>query len=321
MTADAGRPLLQLEAVTVGFPARQKIGWHHALDHLDLTVDPGERVGLVGESGSGKSLAALAAVGLVPEPGRRLAGTVSVGGIDLDTADPTQLRHIRGGVIGLAFQEPASALNPVLSVGYQLTETVQCHRSIRVREARAAGLRLLQDVGFDQPDQIWPAYAHQLSGGQVQRVMVALALAGDPRLLIADEPTTGLDVMAQDLVLELIRRICDRRELALLLISHDLDMVADMVDRVAVVYAGEIVEQAATRTLFKAPLHPYTRALLRAEPGTAHRGGIPETGCRFAPRCPLATNDCRMESPALTTIGPGRLLRCPITGPDSEAEA
>jgi oligopeptide/dipeptide ABC transporter ATP-binding protein len=321
------QPLLAVDGLVIGFPTAT--GWRRVVDEVSFALLPGERVGLVGGSGSGKSLTALAAVGLVPAPGALLGGTVAVAGVDLATATPAELRRLRGGVVGLVLQEPASALNPVYSVGFQLVEVLRCHRRFDRRAARAEAARLLAEVRLDRPQAILPAYPHQLSGGQAQRVMLALALAGSPRLLVADEPTTALDVTTQAEVLALLRRTCDEQELALLFIGHNLAVVAGLVSRVLVMLAGEVVEAAPTEELFARPLHPYTRLLVDSIPGRrpaagpATVGQLPAlgpdlAGCRFAPACPLARPACRERHPPLEPVAPARSLRCPVVGEEEE---
>ena len=292
--------------------------WRPVVNKLSLTVARGERVGVVGESGSGKSVAALAALGLVVEPGRISAGAVRVGRVDLATATRDQLRTVRGGEIGLVFQEASAAVNPVLSVGFQITETVRAHRDCTGLEAEAEARRLLDEVALDRDGDLFRAYPHQLSGGQLQRVMIALALAGEPRLLIADEPTTALDLVTQGQILALLRRLTSDGT-ALLLISHDLAVVAGLVDRVVVVYAGRVVEDAPTRTLFDRPLHPYTRQLLEVERGGPAQpvagGSGPASdgvGCPFVPRCSLGEDSCRNATPPMEAVGDGSMVRCPV---------
>jgi oligopeptide/dipeptide ABC transporter ATP-binding protein len=311
-------PILELAGVSVGFPTEAG-RWRTVVDRVSLGIRSGDRFGLVGESGAGKSLTALAAIGLVPEPGAILCGSVRVAGTDLGTASSAELRRLRGGVVGVVFQEAASLLNPVFSVGYQVAETVRCHRPMTSREARAEALRLLGEAGLEGAGALYRAYPHQLSGGQVQRVMVALALAGRPQLLIADEPTTALDVVAQARILALIRRICDQQRLALLLISHDLALVQGFVDRVLVMFAGEVVEEAPVRALFRDPLHPYTRSLLMSARPQGTDGGParpgrewPEDGCRYVPRCSLAEPECSVRRPPLEQLERHRSLRCPV---------
>jgi len=254
-------PLLEVAGLEVAFP-KGRSGRSRVLNGVSLAVGSGERVGLVGASGSGKSLTALAILGLVPEPGEICAGEVRV-----DGADAGGIGNLRGGVIGLVLQEGGSALNPTFSVGYQLAETIRAHGIGRGKGARQRALGLLDEVALEPADTIFRAYPHQLSGGQAQRVMIALALAGEPRLVIADEPTTALDVITQARIMDLLGRICDERGLGLLLVSHDLAVLAGSVHRLLVMHEGRIVEQGRTATILAEPVHPETRRLVAA----AHR--------------------------------------------------
>lgn len=323
-----GENVLDARNLTVEFPTQEDL-WRPVVDDVSLSVVAGERVGLVGESGSGKSVAALACLGLVLAPGRIRHGVVSVSGVELAAGVADRWQSIRGREIGIVLQEPSSALNPVFSVGFQLTELLIQHRGMSRRDARDKAARLLDEVGLDDPQHSLRRYPHQLSGGQLQRVTIAMALAGRPRLLIADEPTTGLDVILQAEVLSLIRGLTEKHLLGLLLISHDLAVVAGMVDRVVVMFAGQVVEQAPTETLFANPLHPFTRMLL--ESGSSELGAVaPQRsgdigqrespiGCRFALRCPLAIQRCRETAQNLVDLGDGRALRCSVIGGDSAA--
>ncbi len=318
MTGDGhSRPLIEIEDLEVAFPSTH--GWRNAVDGVGLRLHHGERVGLVGESGSGKSLLALACLGLVPPPGRIRAGRIAVEGVELGSASAAELCRIRGGVVGLVMQEPAAALNPVYSVGFQLEETIRAHRRLDRRRARAAAIAQLSAVRLDEPETMMAAYPHQLSGGQAQRVLLALALAGDPLALITDEATTALDVTTQAEVLGQIDRWCSSRRMALLLVSHDLAVVAGMTERVMVMLAGEIVEEGPVAALLERPLHPFTRELLASRPGAPlddppagpHAG--PTSGCRFSPRCPLSVPACRHDRPRLLSLPDGRSVRCPVT--------
>jgi len=311
-------PILQIRDLAVEFPTPNG-GWRRVVDDLSLEVATSERMALVGESGSGKSVLALAALGLVAGSGRIGSGRITVGGLDLAAADGDRLREIRGGTIGLVFQEPSAALNPVLRVGFQIAETAMSHRRLDRNRARLETRKLLEDVAIEDADRVAAAYPHQLSGGQLQRVMIALALAGSPRLLIADEPTTALDVLTQVQILDLLRSLTGD-PMALLLISHDLAVVSGLVDRVVVMYAGQVIEQAPTAELFGRPLHPYTRQLLdAAADGGLDRGlnrihgpeGV-SRGCRFAARCPISEPQCLTGEPTLAIIGDCRAVRCPV---------
>jgi ABC-type dipeptide/oligopeptide/nickel transport system ATPase component len=259
-------PFIQVEELRVGFPTSGN-GWRNAVDGLTMAIGAGERVGLVGESGSGKSLTALACLGLVPEPGRVTGGSVSVGGADLSTMSDADLNRLRGVEIGIILQEAAEALNPVYTVGFQVMEAVAVHRELGREKAHREALSLLSEAALEAPEEIARAYPHELSGGQAQRVMLALALAGRPRILIADEPTSALDLLTQVQVIELLDRLVDDGGMGLLLISHDLVVVEGVVDRVAVMFEGRIVEEGPTDAVFSSPHHPYTRMLLASAPG------------------------------------------------------
>jgi ABC-type dipeptide/oligopeptide/nickel transport system ATPase component len=263
MSAD---PFIQIERLSVGFPTSDT-GWKNAVDGVTMTIGAGERVGLVGESGSGKSLTALACLGLVPEPGRVMGGSVSVGGTNLSTMSSADLNRLRGGEIGIILQEAVEALNPVYTVGFQVMEAVAVHSELGHREAHREALSLLSRAALEAPEEIARAYPHQLSGGQAQRVMLALALAGRPRILIADEPTSALDLLTQAQVIQLLDGLVADGGMGLFLISHDLVVVEGVVDRVAVMFEGRIVEEGPTDAVFSSPRHPYTRMLLASAPG------------------------------------------------------
>jgi oligopeptide/dipeptide ABC transporter ATP-binding protein len=308
-------PLVRLRGLTVGFPGRNG-GWKPRLEAIDLTIESTERVGLIGLSGSGKSLTALALMGLVPPPGRIIAGQVIVNGTDVLKLPAEKRRRIRGGVVGLVFQEAETALNPVLTVASHLREAFATDRRDDDRRWRSRAAAALTEVGLD-PHHTLSRYAHQLSGGQRQRVILALAMAREPALLVADEPTSSLDLLTQSRVLQTIDEISSRRRAALLLISHDLAVVASAVDRVVVMLAGRIVEEAPTDQLLGDPLHPLTRAIVSAASGEATAGdptppAAVAAGCRYAPACPLAVAGCRKAEPALLGADDGRRVRCPV---------
>ncbi len=263
MNAEASIVIKELH---VGFPTSDG-EYENAVNGVTLAIGAGERVGLVGESGSGKSITALACLGLVPEPGRVTGGSVSVAGVDISKMSDASLTRLRGREIGIILQEAAEALNPVYTVGFQVTEAVAMHRDLRHREARQEALSLLSDAALDAPGEIARAYPHELSGGQAQRVMLALAIAGRPRILIADEPTSALDLLTQAQVIELLDHLVDKSRMGLLFISHDLQVVEGAVDRVAVMFEGRIVEEGETEAIFSSPSHPYTRMLLASAPG------------------------------------------------------
>ncbi|MDD3529627.1 MAG: ABC transporter ATP-binding protein [Gallionellaceae bacterium] len=298
------------------------------VDGVSLAIEGDECVVLLGESGCGKSLTALALMRLLPEGVRIAAGVASLDGEDLFALPERRMRALRGGRLAMIFQEPMTSLNPVLSIGQQVEESLAAHRGLAGRAARAEAGRLLEAVGLaaDRLD----AYPSQLSGGQRQRALIAMMLAGEPEVLIADEPTTALDVTVQAQILRLLKDLQRQRGMGLLLITHDLDVARDMADRVAVMYAGQIVEWATRERLYGAPLHPYTRRLFRVLPSAARRGEPLEqiagrvpaadaalVGCRFAERCDLAVEACRREPQALREVAPGHWLRCGVVDVNS----
>jgi dipeptide transport system ATP-binding protein len=319
-----GAPLLDVADLRVEFgPVEQPLA---AVDGLDLTVAAGEVVGLVGESGSGKTVTALAVMGLIEAPGRVRAARLAFAGRDLPSLPAPQRRALLGKDMAMIFQDPASSLNPCFTVRFQLVEAIRAHgkkgrggRSPTALRARAR--LLLSKVDLPDPERRLDAYPHQLSGGMSQRVMIAMALAGDPRLLIADEPTTALDVTVQAQVLELLRQLQRERGMALLLITHDLGVVAQMAQRVVVIYAGQEMERGPVAEVLARPRHPYTAALLAALPERAagrRLAALPGTvpgladrppGCLFAPRCPFATARCHGERPQLRGEAAAR-VRC-----------
>jgi oligopeptide/dipeptide ABC transporter ATP-binding protein len=319
------RPLLEVKGLRTSFYTRD--GVVRAVDGIDFHVDRGEIMGLVGESGCGKSVTSLSIMRLVAKPGRIEAGEVLFDGQDLLKLSNDGMRRIRGDRIGMIFQQPQSSLNPVWDVGRQIAEALEIHRGMRRGPARARALELLRMVGIPDPARRLDAFPHELSGGMAQRVMIAMALACEPELLIADEPTTALDVTIQAQILDLMRNLRDETGTAIVLITHDLGVVAEMCDRVAVMYAGEIVEQADVTTLFRRPRHPYTRGLIGSIPVVGQvqeelaviPGNVPNLidlpkGCRFAPRCltrieenvTLATE----VHPELRPVGDGHDVRC-----------
>jgi peptide/nickel transport system ATP-binding protein len=267
--------LLEVRGLTIAFRAAG--GWRPVVRDVSLTIAHGEIFGLVGESGSGKTLTALAIPSLLPPAARLMAGSIRLHGpqgeIELLGLPPRELRQVRGGRVGMVFQEPATALNPAYTIGFQVVEAVRAHRQLSKREARDEAVRLLDRVALPDARRRLDDYPHQLSGGQRQRVMIAMALAGGPDLLLADEPTTALDVTLQAQILELLEDLRTDLGLAVLLITHDLGVVAETCDRAAVMHAGEIVEEGAVETLFRAPAHPYTRELLAAMPRLGELSG------------------------------------------------
>jgi peptide/nickel transport system ATP-binding protein len=318
-------PLVAIKGLTVSFDGVR------ALHGIDLTVERGEAVGLVGESGCGKSVTWLAALGLLPKTAQ-VGGSVRLEGHDLLRAPPALLDEVRGGRIAMIFQDPASALNPVLRLGRQVGEALALHRGLSGRAIRAETKRLFDLVGIPDASRRLDAFPHELSGGQNQRVMIAMALAGEPDLLVADEPTTALDATIQAQILELLTTIRRETGMALVLISHDLGVISETCDRVCVMYAGRIIETAGSEALFAQPAHPYTQGLLAALPpleGVRRRldpieGGVPEPwnlppGCAFAPRCPRRDAACDSGVPPLADVGTDRTAAC--IHPDPAASA
>jgi len=316
-------PLLRVRRLTIRFPATRNGPEAIPVSGVDLEIHRGETLALVGESGSGKSLTGLSLLGLVPHPGQVDAvSQLFLDEQDINTLKPEQLRAIRGRRIGMVFQDPATSLTPVLTVGSQLREAITAHRAMKKTDARARAESLLSEVGMPDPTAGYEAYPHELSGGLRQRAMIAIALAGEPDLLIADEPTSALDVTVQAQILETIDRLRAERGMAVLLITHDLGIVAGRADRVAVMYAGQIVELRRTADLFRQPSHPYTRALLHAIPRLDRAaelvtipGIVPSPadwrmGCRFQPRCAEALPRCATETPPVVPLGNGEWSRC-----------
>jgi len=314
-------PLLELQDLHTHFATHR--GPLRAVDGVGLTIQQGETVALVGESGCGKSVTALSIMRLVPRPGRIVRGHVRLDGEDLLAASPARMRDIRGRRVGMVFQDPLSTLNPTFSVGRQIAESLRVHGVARGSAARKRSVELLEAMGLPDARERLRAYPHELSGGMRQRVVTAIAISCRPDLLIADEPTTALDVTLQAQIMDLFARIKVERGLAILLITHDLGIVSQFADRAAVMYAGQIVEQAPCADLLGRPLHPYTQGLLRCVPRLSRlefdiapiEGTVPDMvalppGCRFAPRCPHAEERCRAEAPALLEAGADRLVRC-----------
>jgi oligopeptide/dipeptide ABC transporter ATP-binding protein len=313
--------LLEIAGLTTSFATPS--GTLTAVDDLDLTVRQGRVLGLVGESGCGKTITALSILKLVPPPGKITAGRILFEGIDLLALPEEQLRAVRGAKISMVFQEPMTALNPVFTVGNQISEVLTTHFPLGKNEAMDRSIDLLRSVGIPSPEKRVHEYPHQLSGGMRQRVMIAMAIACRPSLVLADEPTTALDVTIQAHILELLTRLQQEMGMALMLVTHDLGLIAERAHEVAVMYAGKIVEQADTLELFRQPLHPYTRGLmaslpapggtkrskLKTIPGTVPRLSELPAGCRFAPRCELRGGVCD-QMPELVEISPGHKVRC-----------
>jgi peptide/nickel transport system ATP-binding protein len=314
--------VLEVENLRISFPDEERRRFY-PVDGVSFTLERGRTLALVGESGCGKSLTSLALLRLVPAPGRIEAGSnIRLGETDVLSLEGDALRHIRGRRIGMIFQDPMTSLNPVFAVGDQIAEGVRAHFDVSRAEARHRALRLLQEVGIPDPAERLKAYPHQLSGGMRQRVMIAIALSAEPEILVADEPTTALDVTVQAQILEVLDHLRATRGMAILLITHDLGIVAGRADRVAVMYAGQIVEQAPTDRLFATPSHPYTQGLFASVPritGPVGRltpigGSVPPPtawpqGCRFRPRCPKAFDKSELPPPLLP-VGPEHRMRC-----------
>jgi peptide/nickel transport system ATP-binding protein len=319
----AEQPLLSVENLTVQF--RGDAGWVTAIDGVDFSVRPGECLGIVGESGSGKSVSTLSILRLhSPANTRYAAGVIRYGGRDLLTLPQRRLRQIRGGEIAMIFQDPMSSLNPVLTIADQIMEPLRQHQGLSARAARRQAIELLDMVRISDASRRVDDYPHRLSGGMRQRVMIAIAVACRPKLLIADEPTTALDVTIQSQILGLLRDLQREIGMSVILITHDLGVVAEFAQRVVVMYAGRVVESASVAALFERPMHPYTEGLIQAVPDPdedVHRlstipGNIPDpstsiAGCRFNPRCRHAVNSCLAEPPALIDAGAGHFARCP----------
>ena len=318
MTAE---PLLEVRGLATWFEMPR--GTAKVLDGLDLEIGRGEILGLVGESGSGKSVTAYSIARLVRPPGRVVGGEVRLEGRDLLALSEKQMRRVRGKEISMIFQDPRGFLDPVARVGSVLQEIYRTHEGGSRREAKTRALELLRAVGLPAPERVYRAYPHELSGGMAQRAMIALALACSPKLLIADEPTTALDVTIQIQIVRLLASLRDRFGLTILLITHNLSVVAEVCDRVAVMYAGEIVETAPAHEIFSHPRHPYTVGLLGARPRISAveerlsdiRGRVADlhdlpTGCRFHPRCFLGDERCRLEAPMLRRLDAAHESRC-----------
>lgn len=317
-------PVLRMKDLRVNL--KDKNGLLNAVNGVDLDIYPGEIVALVGESGCGKSLTALSILKLLP-PGFKIScDKILYKDLLLSDFTEKQMRSIRGREIGLILQDPASALNPVLRVGFQLSEVLTTHFPLTKKEAKLKALEWMAKVRLANPEQLYDAWPHQLSGGMKQRLLIAIALACQPSLLIADEPTTALDVSIQQQILRLLRELVRQHNISLLMISHDLGVVAEMADRVAVMYAGRIIESSPVRDLFAKPLHPYTRGLLQAIPGFSLlsgkqlpleplQGAVPSpyslpSGCAFHPRCPHAFEQCRQERPENTAVSDRSSVAC-----------
>ena len=309
--------LLQVKNLVVEFPSRH--GTLRALDGISFDIAPGEILGVVGESGAGKSLTGAAIIGLLEPPGRVAGGQILLEGKRIDQLNADQMRHIRGRKIGAIFQDPLTSLNPLYTLGRQLTETILAHLPVTPKEARQRAIDLLKDTGISAAEDRIDHYPHQFSGGMRQRVVIALALAAEPQLIVADEPTTALDVSIQAQIISLLKKVCKDRGAAVMLITHDMGVIAETCDRVAVLYAGRVAEIGPVHQVINHPAHPYTAGLMASIPdmdGDRERlnqidGAMPRlnaipSGCAFNPRCPKAFDRCRQETPELVQAGANR---------------
>ena len=319
-------PLLQIKNLKVSFFVRK--GVVKAVDGVSLAANEGETVGIVGESGSGKSITALSIIRLISPPGRIVGGEILLKEKDILKINIKHMLNIRGNEVSMIFQDPMTSLNPVFNIGRQVSEAIMIHQKLNKKDALNKSIDMLKKVGIPSPEKRLHDYPHQLSGGMRQRVMIAMALSCEPSLLIADEPTTALDVTIQAQILDLILKMKEDRGTSVILITHDLGVVAEMAQRVLVMYAGKIVEEADVRTLFKRPLHPYTQGLLvsipylQTEVGVSKKTKLQEIpgivpsllnlppGCKFHPRCSLKIEKCTREEPALKPAEKGHLVRC-----------
>ena len=313
-------PLLEVKDLVVEFPTRR--GTLRALDHVSFAIAPGEILGVVGESGAGKSLTGAAIIGLLEPPGRIAGGEIRLQGQRIDGLGADAMRRIRGKRIGAIFQDPLTSLNPLFTVGQQLVETIRAHLPLSEREARERAIRLLADTGIPAPEARFGQYPHQFSGGMRQRVVIALALAAEPELIVADEPTTALDVSIQAQIIALLRRLAREHGTAVMLVTHDMGVIAETCDRVAVLYAGRVAEIGPVAEVIHRPAHPYTRGLMGSIPamdaegiyrdellqidGAMPRLNAMPAGCAFHPRCPQAHERCTRERPELLAAGATR---------------
>lgn len=306
--------LLQVKNLVVEFPNRH--GTLRALDDVSFDIAPGEILGVVGESGAGKSLTGASIIGLLEPPGRVASGQILLEGQRIDQLNADQMRHIRGRKIGAIFQDPLTSLNPLYTIGRQLIETIRAHLPVSAAEARQRAIQLLKDTGISAADERIDHYPHQFSGGMRQRVVIALALAAEPLLIVADEPTTALDVSIQAQIIGLLKKVCKERGAAVMLITHDMGVIAETCDRVAVLYAGRVAEIGPVHRVINQPAHPYTAGLMASIPdmdsdrerlhqidGAMPRLNAIPSGCAFNPRCPQASERCTLERPNLMAAG------------------
>jgi peptide/nickel transport system ATP-binding protein len=313
----ASAPLLEVRSLRVEFPSRR--GTLLALDDISFSIAPGEILGVVGESGAGKSLTGAAIIGLLEPPGRISGGQVLLAGQRIDNLPYEEMRRIRGRQIGAIFQDPLTSLNPLYTIGRQLIETIRTHLPVSEEEARARAIKLLRETGIQGAEQRIDQYPHQFSGGMRQRVVIALALAAEPKLIVADEPTTALDVSIQAQIISLLKRLCKEHGAAVMLVTHDMGVIAETCDRVAVMYAGRVAEVGPVADVIHRPSHPYTVGLMGSIPAMDEErerlaqidGAMPRLnaipkGCAFNPRCPKVFDRCRSERPDLLDAGATR---------------
>ncbi|WP_209124039.1 ABC transporter ATP-binding protein [Alkalihalobacillus sp. BA299] len=313
--------LLEVKELKTYF--RTENGVIPSVDGVSFELHKGETLAVVGESGSGKSVTSLSIMGLIGTPGKIEGGEINFEGTDLTKASKKEMRNLRGNEISMIFQEPLTSLNPLFTVGNQISEAIILHQKVNKKVAKTRSIEMLKKVGIPRAEKVFDAFPHSLSGGMRQRVMIAMALSCNPKLLIADEPTTALDVTIQAQILELMRQLTRDYGTSIMLITHDLGVVAEMVDKVIVMYAGQVVEHTDVFTLFREPKHPYTKGLLDSTPKIHElkeeldsiEGTVPSpqdfpVGCRFQPRCKYATEKCVEEAPPLEEIAPGHKVRC-----------
>ncbi len=325
-------PILEIKGLRTTFLSDD--GVIPVVNHIDFEVSPKEIVGIVGESGCGKSVTSLSIMGLVPSSNGKVEGEIIFKGENLVGASEKAMRSIRGNDIAMIFQEPMTSLNPVFTIGEQLIESLQIHRKWSKKKAKEHAILMLKKVGLPRAEQLIKEYPHQLSGGMRQRIMIAMAMICEPRLLIADEPTTALDVTIQAQILDLMKQLNQETDTAIIMITHDLGVVAEMCQRIIVMYSGKIVEEADARTMFKQPKHPYTIGLIQSVPdmrekkerlysipGHVPKPGSIEVGCHFAPRCPHANHQCVTETPHLTVLENRQKVRCWLYQDGKEEDA
>ncbi|MCR8642736.1 ABC transporter ATP-binding protein [Paenibacillus sp. N1-5-1-14] len=324
-------PLLEIKGLETHFFTDR--GRVPAVDGVDIQIRKGEVLGIVGESGCGKSVMSLSVMGLIPQPpGKIVSGSIEFKNQNLASLSENRMQQIRGNEIAMIFQEPMTSLNPVFTSGNQIVETVRLHRKIGKKEARAHTIEMLRKVGIPRPEAVVDQYPHQLSGGMRQRVMIAMAMSCDPELLIADEPTTALDVTIQAQILDLMKQLNRDSGTAIMMITHDLGVVSEICDRIVVMYAGKVVEEGDKRSILKNPQHPYTKGLIQSVPDMSSKqerlysipGTVPSPralpqGCRFAPRCEYVMEKCHQEMPSLMAIDADHRSRCWLHMPEEEA--